>query len=237
LIVNDQSHIGQQTFSEAERLGEVVQIDFLFQALMLCAFSRPQTNTIEHFVGDHIGHKYAAGKSIKDRRLGVLIVIHGNDWDPEPSCRQDHRTRPMTDGDRRFNPTLSNELDKLARTGKKAEELINFVAAVMFADDSVCSGKTVQIEKLNGLCVIARGQDNVNIPRAKMFDDRCKKRNVRRIVEVDPDRWFARGHVARQAFAPAEPTSADETTVQTCSIISSVNSAYIGSESNLLICS
>ena len=70
-----------------------------------------------------------------------------------------------------------------------------------------------------------------------MSNDGCKQRDVRRVIDVYPNGWYAGGHVSCQAIAPAGVATAAVNVVQTCSTISSVNSAYIGSESSRLICS
>lgn len=87
--------------------------------------------------------------------------------------------------------------------------------------------------------MVAGGQDNFDALLAVMPNYRHKKRHVRGIVEVDPNgfigvfqEWF--NSVAAHAAATRE--TAFFKTSHTYSIISPVNSAYIGKLSNSPIC-
>src|SRR5216117_1344067 len=69
----------------------------------------------------------------------------------------------------------------------------------MTAYNLECARKTVQLEQFQGLRMIAGRENDLNAHPPVMPDDRRKERDVRRVVEVDPNRfsWVLQRKVQR----------------------------------------
>ncbi len=68
---------------------------------------------------------------------------------------------------------------------KKPEDFHQLVLAVVTSDFRVL--QPLLIGKFADLKGVARSQRHVEAARAQLLDDRLEERNVRRVVEIDPD--------------------------------------------------
>ena len=64
--------------------------------------------------------------------------------------------------------------------------------ALMMTDNGIAIGKPGQFEQFYRLRLIARGEDDFDTAIPIVPNDRRKQRHVRRIIDVDPDRFYDR---------------------------------------------